>query len=130
MSSTGVWSLYQTYINAQTQYRATGNVQFKPAADTAKNAIEEYIATLGRTAREREAAFQRYVQERSRTGNELDRLANKARTIRESTDDIAGKYLVSKNLNEDIPIDWSQYYAKFAILGGLMLAAGLGAFIR
>jgi hypothetical protein len=130
MSSTGVWSLYQTYINAQTQYRATGNVQFKPAADRAKNAIEEYIATLGRTAREREAAFQRYVRERSTTGNDLDRLANKARAIRENTDDIAGKYLVSKNLNEDIPIDWSQYYAKFAILGGLMLAAGLGAFIR
>ncbi len=130
MSSSGIQSLYQTYINAQTQYRATGDVQFKPAADAAKNAIEEYIATLDRTARDRETAFQNYVNARAGSGNEIDKLAEKAREVRENTDKIAGKYIVSKNLNEDIPIDWTQYYAKFAILGGLMLGAAAGAFIR
>jgi hypothetical protein len=130
MSSSGIQSLYQSYINAQTQYRATGNVQFKPAADAAKNAIEEYIATLSRTARDRETAFQNYVNARAGSGNEIDKLAEKAREVRENTDKIAGKYIVSKNLNEDIPIDWTQYYAKFAILGGLMLGAAAGAFIR
>lgn len=130
MSSSGVQSLYQTYVSAQTQYRASGNVQFKPAADAAKNAIEEYIATLDSTARDREVSFQNYVNARARSGNEIDRLANKAREVRENTDKIAGEYIVSKNINEDMPIDWSQYYAKFAVLGGLMLAAALGAFIR
>jgi len=130
MSSAGVQTLYQTYISAQTQYRATGNVQFKPAADAARNAIEEYIVTLTRTARDRETAFQKYVDARSASGDEIDKLADKARKVRENTDKIAGKYIVSKNINEDVPIDWSQYYAKFAILGGLMLAAAAGTFVR
>jgi hypothetical protein len=122
--------MYQTYISAQTQYRATGDVQFKPAADAARNAIEEYIATLDRTAQERETSFQNYVEARANSGGEIDKLAEKAREVRENTNKIAGKYIVSKNLNEDIPIDWTQYYAKFAILGGLMLAAAAGTFIR
>ena len=122
--------MYQTYISAQTQYRATGDLQYKPAADTARNAIEEYIAKLEGTALQRETAFQKYVQDRAGSGSEIARLAEKARDVRENTDKIAGKFIVSKNLNEDIPIDWTQYYAKFAILGGLMLAAAAGAFIR
>lgn len=130
MSSTDVQAMFQTFQDAQVRYRATGNTQQKPPADTARNAIEQYIANLQRTVQTRESEFRRYVQSRVGTGNEVDQLANEARQVRQNTDKIAGQYLVAQSQNQPIPIDWSQYYVKFAILGGLIVAGVAGAFVR
>ena len=122
--------MFQTFQDAQVRYRATGNTQQKPPADTARNAIEQYIANLQRTVQTRESEFRRYVQSREGTGNEVAQLANEARQVRQNTDKIAGQYLVAQSQNQPIPIDWSQYYVKFAILGGLIVAGVAGAFVR
>lgn len=122
--------MLQTFRQAQVTYRSTGNTQHKPAADSARNAIEEYIANLQNSVQEREAEFEEYTESRVGTGNEVDQIANEARQVRENTDRIAGQYLVAQSQNQPIPIDWSKYYVKFAILGGLMVAAVAGAFVR
>ena len=130
MTNTDVQAMFQTFPDAQVRYRVTGDTQQKPPADTARNAIEQYIAELQRAVQTREAEFQKYTDERVGTGNEVDQIANEARQVRENTNKIAGQYLVAQSQNQPIPIDWSKYYVKFAILGGLTVAAVAGAFVR
>ena len=130
MSSTDINAMFQTFRDAQVRYKSTGNTQQKPAADTARNAIEQYIANLQRTVQQREAEFKSYTESRVGTGNEVDQIASEARQVRQNTDRIAGQYLVAQSQNQPIPIDWSRYYVKFAVLGGLVVAAVAGAFVR
>lgn len=130
MNNADIQGMFQTFRDAQVRYRSTGDTQQKPPADTARNAIEQYIADLQRTVQEREAEFRKYTESRVGTGNEVDQIANEARQVRENTNKIAGQYLVARSQNQPIPIDWSQYYVKFAILGGLTVAAVAGAFVR
>lgn len=122
--------MFQTFRQAQVLYRSTGDEKHKPAADLAKNAIEQYIANLQSTVQQREREFQTYTEERVGTGNEVDQIAQEARQVRENTNKIAGQYLVAQGQNQPIPIEWSKYYVKFAILGGLTIAAVAGAFVR
>ena len=122
--------MFQTFQQAQVRYRSTGDTRHKPAADSARNAIEQYIVDLQRTVQSRETEFQNYTRDRVGTGNEVDQIANEARQVRENTDKIAGQYLVAESQNQPIPINWSQYYVKFAILGGLVIAGVAGAFVR
>lgn len=122
--------LFDAYMKTQVQYRSTGDAQFKPAAETAKNALETYIFNLENTVREREAAFQRYINSRAGTNSEVGKLAQATRQIRDNSEKIAADYLVAFDLNQPVPIDWTQYYAKFAILAGLVVAGALAAFVR
>jgi hypothetical protein len=130
MNNADIQGMFQTFRDAQVRYRSTGDTQQKVPADTARNAVEQYIADLQRTVQEREAEFRKYTESRVGTGNEVDQIANEARQVRENTNKIAGQYLVAQSQNQPIPIDWSQYYVKFAILGGLTVAAVAGAFVR
>jgi len=130
MNNTDVNSLFRTFREAEIRYRSTGDGQQREPAMRARNAIEEYIANLQRTVQQREAEFQKYTEERVGTGNEVDQIANEARQVRENTNKNAGQYLVAESQNQPIPIDWSRYYVKFAILGGVMVAAVAGAFVR
>jgi hypothetical protein len=112
------------------QYQVTGDPAQKPAADRAKNAIEQYLATLSNQVDQRERQLQSYVNSRTGVPDEVRKLSEKSREIRENTNKIAGKYLVASNLTEPTPIDWSQFYVKFAVIIGLAGAVGLVAFIR
>ncbi len=130
MSSTDVNSMFRTFRDAEVRYKTSGDSQQREPATRARNAIEQYIANLQNTVQQREAEFRRYTAQRVGTGNEVDQLANEARRVRQNTNTIAGQYLVAEGQNQPIPIDWSKYYVKFAILGGVMVAAVAGAFVR
>jgi hypothetical protein len=126
----GLNEMITTFRQAMLQYQVTGDPAQKPAADRAKNAIEQYLATLSNQVDQRERQLQSYVNSRTGVPDEVRKLSEKSREIRENTNKIAGKYLVASNLTEPTPIDWSQFYVKFAVIIGLAGAVGLVAFIR
>jgi hypothetical protein len=122
--------MISTFRQATLQYQVTGDPAQKPAADRAKNAIEEYLTTLNNRVEQQEAQLRNYVDSRTGVPSEVRQLSEKSREIRENTNQIAAKYLVASNLTEDTPIDWSEFYVKFAVIIGLVGAVGLVTTIR
>jgi chromosome segregation ATPase len=122
--------MISTFRQATLQYQVTGDPAQKPAADRAKNAIEEYLTTLNNRVEQQETQLRNYVDSRTGVPSEVRQLSEKSREIRENTNQIAAKYLVASNLTEDTPIDWSEFYVKFAVIIGLVGAVGLVTTIR
>jgi hypothetical protein len=122
--------MISTFRQAMLRYQVTGDPAQKPAADRAKNAIEEYLTTLNTRVEQQERQLRNYVDSRTGVPSEVRQLSEKSREIRENTNQIAAKYLVASNLTEDTPIDWSEFYVKFAVIIGLVGAVGLVTTVR
>lgn len=122
--------MLNTFRTATLQYKLTGNPAQKPAADRAKDAIERYLADLEKSVQQRENQLRRYVDSRTGVPNEVRQLSQKSREIRQNTNDIAAKYIVASNLTEPTPVDWSQFYVKFAVIIGLAGAVGMVTLVR
>jgi chromosome segregation ATPase len=122
--------MLNTFRTATLQYKLTGNPAQKPAADRAKNAIESYLANLERTVQQRENQLRNYVDSKAGVPNEVRQLSQKSQELRQNTNQIAAKYLVASNLTEPTPVDWSQFYVKFAVIVGLAGAVGMVTLIR
>jgi len=128
--SASIPSMLDTFRTATLAYETTGNPSLKPAADRAKAAIENYIGQLNNTVRQRDSQLRNYVNSNTGVPNEVRELSEKSKEIRQNTNQIAAKFLVASNLTEPTPIDWSQFYVKFAVVIGLAGAIGLVGFIR
>lgn len=111
--------MMDTYERAQAQYRSTGNAQLKPAADLAKKAIEDYIANLESTARAGATRFAEYTRSQSSTPQEIERIVEIGRTVRDKSKEVANDFIVANDFNQPMPIDWTKYYIKLGVLAGL-----------
>ncbi len=111
--------MIDTYRQAQGQYRSTGNVQLKPAADLAQKAIVDYITTLENTARTSASRFSEYTRSQSSTPREIDEIVEIGKTVRNKSKEVANDFIVANDFNQPMPIDWTKYYIKFAVLAGL-----------
>jgi hypothetical protein len=120
--TTDLNAMLGTFRSAEMQYRLTGDPKFKPAADRAKEAVETYLSTLSNRLEQREQQLKKYVDSKTGTPAEVTRLSKESEKIRETTNKVASDYLVSANMTEPIPIDWSQYYVKGSIVVGLVAA--------
>jgi hypothetical protein len=120
--TTDLNAMLSTFRSAEMQYRLTGDPKFKPAADRAKDAVETYLSTLSNRLEQRERQLKKYVDSKTGTPAEVTRLSKESEKIRQTTNKVASDYLVSANLVEPIPIDWSQYYVKGSIVVGLVAA--------
>jgi hypothetical protein len=114
-----VQQMMDTYERAQKQYRSTGDVRFKPAADAAKNAIESYIATLQSTATAGTARLEQYARSQITSSQDLDDVIRLGRTVRDKSKEVANDFIVANDFNQPMPIDWTKYYIKLGVLAGL-----------
>ncbi len=128
--SASLTSMLDTFRTATLAYETTGDASLKPAADRAKAAIENYIGQLTSTVRQRDSQLRNYVDSNTGVPNEVRKLSEKSKEIRQNTNQIAAKYLVASNLTEATPIDWSQYYVKFGVIVGLVGALSIVTFVR
>jgi hypothetical protein len=128
--SASLTDMLNTFRNATLAYETSGNPALKPAADRAKDAIEQYIGNLNNTVRQRDSQLRNYVDSNTGVPNEVRKLSQKSQEIRQNTNQIAAKYLVASNLTEATPIDWSQYYVKFGVIAGLAGALAIVGFVR
>jgi len=128
--SASLTSMLDTFRTATLAYETTGDASLKPAADRAKSAIENYIGQLTSTVRQRDSQLRNYVDSNTGVPNEVRKLSEKSKEIRQNTNQIAAKYLVASNLTEATPIDWSQYYVKFGVIVGLVGALSIVTFVR
>jgi hypothetical protein len=128
--TTDLNSMLGTFRSAEMQYRLTGDPKFKPAADRAKSAIETYLSTLSNRLEERERQLKKYVDSKTGTPAEVTRLSKESEKIRQNTNKVASDYLVSSNLVEPIPVDWSQYYVKGGIVVGLVAAVAFAVLVK
>lgn len=119
-----------TFTTAETQYRVTGDRQFKEPADRARAAITNYIRELEIQASAKRAQINNYVQGRTNAGGELDTILGKIEKVKQDSRTIATDYLVADDFNQPMPIDWTKYYIKFAVLGGLVSGIALLALTR
>jgi hypothetical protein len=115
-----VQQMMDTYERAQVQYRSTGDIRFKPAADTAKNAIESYIATLQTTSAAGTAHLEQYARSQITSSEDLNDVIRMGRTVRDKSKEVANDFIVANDFNQPMPIDWTKYYVKLGALAGLI----------
>lgn len=131
MSNTpAVAQLMSTFSAAETQYRLTGEEQYKEPADRARAAITDYIRELEAQTTKKQEQINTYVQGRAGSGSELDTILGKIEKVKQDSRTIATDYLVANDFNQPMPIDWTKYYIKFAVLGGLVSGIALLALTR
>ena len=122
-----VQQMISTYEREQARYLASGDARLKPAADTARAAIEKYISDLEGSIDQRRSQFDSLLKTRSTAGGDLDKVIKTAQKVRDDSKTIASDYLVASSYNDPTPIDWSKYHVKFsivlALIGGIVVVA-------
>jgi len=119
--------MYKTNL---TEYKTSGNAAYKTAADTTKTWLDNYIKTLGDNAERTKNEIQRFVQSSAESDEELASLKKDMATIREKGPELQTLYETERNAMPPVEeIDYSEYYTKGAVLGGVIALIAVGLFI-
>lgn len=111
-----VLNLYKTnYI----EYRATGRAPFKTAYQTAEKYIIDYLNKLRSKVEDDAKYVSSFLDNYGTAHSELDQLQGKMKTIRSEAPKMEDAYLTIKR-EEELPVDYTQYYVKGAILAGVI----------
>jgi hypothetical protein len=111
--------LYQTNL---TQFKLSGNEGLKTAADKSKKWLDDYVTTLKKQTEDGEKEIQAFVSEYS-TDKDMAKLKTDMTEIREKGPKLQTIYETEHEAQKAKPVDFSLYYTKGAILGGVMALA-------
>jgi len=114
-----VTQMVNTYKEAQARYLSSGDAKHKPAAARAKAALDSYVSNLAGSAEQTQRNLRVYVNERAKRGSEMDKVVSQIEEVQKKNKTIATDYLTAYEFNQPIPIDWSKYYIRLAVLAGL-----------
>ncbi len=107
------------YINNLTQYKATGNVGWKAAADTDKKWLDEYIASLNSNIQKTATDIDSFVKSYAKSDKELARLKKEMESIRKEGPELQVMYETEREAQKQDPVDYTMYYTKGAVLAGV-----------
>lgn len=102
------------------QYKVTGNAGFKTAADTAKKWLDDYLLKLNSETEAGKKDIQDFVKNYESSASELASLKKDMATIRKKGPELQTIYETEHETQKEASVDFSIYYTKGAVLGGIM----------
>lgn len=100
-------------------YKVSGNAAFKVAADVAKKWLDDHLALLNTQADAKATEIQQFVENYDKSDVELASLKNDMRMVRQKGPELQTLYETEHNSEVREEIDYTQYYAKGAVLFGV-----------
>jgi hypothetical protein len=113
-----------------TEYKATGTASYKTAADTTKAWLDNYLKTMGENAERSKNQIQQFIDSYAESDAELASLKADMTKIREKGPELQTLYETERNAAPaPTEIDYSEYYTKGAVLGGVFALIAVALFI-
>lgn len=120
---------YQTMLSKfqsnYLDYKLTGQESYKTQYLAAENWLNTYIKTLQRTKEINNSFIQDFTKEYASTNKDILEAQGALRTVKQKGPELQDTYETLKEVNEEVPMDYSQYYTKALVLGGLVAIVGV-----
>ena len=120
---------YQTMLNRfqsnYLDYKLTGQESYKVQYLAAENWLNRYIQTLQQTKQQNNSFIQQFTNEYATTNKDIVDAQGTLKMVKEKGPELQDTYETLKEVNEDVPTDYSQYYTKALVLGGLLAIVGV-----
>jgi hypothetical protein len=119
--------LYKTNL---VEYKASGNSAYKMASDTAKTWLDNYIKTMQDNADKSKEEIQSFIENYDKSDEELASLKDDMSKVREKGPELQTLYETERNaIPPPEEVDYTMYYAKGAVLAGVIALVTVGSFI-
>lgn len=120
----------ELYRSNMTEYKVSGNVAFKTASDTAKQWLDDYLKTMEENAEKSKKEIEDFVKNYDKSDTELASLKTQMREVRKKGPELQTLYETEHNSAEmKEEVDYTMYYAKGAVLAGVVALAAVASFI-
>ena len=120
----------ELYKKNLVEYKVSGNAAYKVASETAKKWLDDYIKFLEEKADSNKEEIQQFVDNYDKNDEELAALKKDMREIREQGPELQIMYETEKEAEAiQTEVDYTQYYAKGAVLVGVIALAAVASFI-
>lgn len=114
---------YQTMINKfksnYLDYKLTGEEKYKTEYLVAEQWLQKYNETLKNVKDTNNSFIQNFVSEYANTNEDIVKAQSQIKHAKTKGPELQDTYETLKQSNEDVPLDYSQYYTKLAVAGGL-----------
>jgi hypothetical protein len=110
-------------------YKVTGNTAFKVASDSAKKWLDEYLTTVEKNVEKNKKDIQEFVTNYAESDAELTSLKQDMKKIRKEGPELQILYETEHNSEKEEGMDFSVYYAKGAVLVGVVALIAVASFI-
>lgn len=113
------------------EYKTSGNAAFKVAADNAKKWLDDSLKTMEDRAEKNKKEIEDFVKNYDKNNAELASLKKDMRAIRQKGPELQVIYETEheSRKQEEVPVDYSQYYIKGAVLIGVGVLAVVASVI-
>jgi DNA repair ATPase RecN len=119
----------ELYKKNLVEYKVSGNAAYKVASDTAKKWLDDYIKFLEDRADKNKKEIQEFVDNYDKSDAELASLKKDMREIREKGPELQIMYETEKEAEVGVEVDYTSYYAKGAVLVGVIALVAVASFI-
>lgn len=117
----------QMYRTNLLEYKITGNVAYKTASDTAKQWLDKYIDSMSTDVNQGKKEIEDFVKDHAKSGSEMATFKQDMSAIRKNGPELQMIYETERESQEAPPIDFGIYYTKGAVLGGIIVLAGVAS---
>lgn len=121
----------ELYKKNLVEYKVSGNAAYKVASDTAKKWLDDYLKSMEDKAEKNKKEIQDFVKNYDKSDAELASLKKDMREIREQGPALQILYETEKEAEAEVgmEVDYTTYYAKGAVLLGVMGLVAVASFI-
>lgn len=127
---TGFDQALKLYRTNMTEYKVSGNAAFKTASDTAKKWLDDYLQSLEENADKNKKDIEDFVKNYDQSDTELASLKQDMRQVREKGPELQILYETERNAQTpQEQVDFTTYYAKGAVLAGVIGLIAVASFI-
>jgi hypothetical protein len=119
----------ELYKKNLVEYKVSGNAAYKVASDTAKKWLDDYLKFLEEKAEKNKKEIQEFVDNYDKSDTELASLKKDMREIRKEGPALQILYETEKEAEVGVEVDYTSYYAKGAVLVGVIALVAVANFI-
>lgn len=109
--------MYRTNL---VQFKVSGNAAFKTASDNAKQWLDTYLLMQRDAVDASKREITEFIRNYESSDEDLARIKTEMQTIRTKGPELQTLYETEHETRKEDPIDFSLYYTKGAILGGVI----------
>jgi len=112
----------ELYRRNLVEYKVSGNAAFKVASDNAKKWLDDSLKTMEDTADKNKKEIEEFVKNYDKSDEELAALKEDMRKVRTEGPELQGIYETEHESlkEEEAIVDYTAYYAKGAVLAGVI----------
>ena len=129
MEASNFQKALEIYRTNYLEYKITGNSAYKVAYESAQTTIESYLKNLQAKIGNDASYVDKFVKQYANSNRKLTYLKNKSKQIQKEGPILQDQYEVKHRINQvsEIPVDYTPYYIKGAVIVGLAGMAALAS---